>query len=1143
MKRGAATVATDEITILLLLEAVDKASGVIGKIGQAFTNLGDTLQKASDISARTAEEQAALDDQVTASTAAWTEATNLQTDAQMRLRAANEAVQEAQAQAVEWARIQMDTEKELAGVTRALTEEEQFSAKVVEESFAAATEAVKAATTVQIEALDALQAAQTEVAIRSQEMAAAESAASRETGLGAAALGGLKVAAATTAIGVGAVAYMSTKAAANFQSMTTTLATSGGEMDKTGALLATVRNGILNLAQSTGTATDQLTKGMYMIGSAGFTGAKGLEVLRAAAEGAKAENSDLGTVANALTTVMLDYGNQIDKGPVQAMNLMIATVQRGKMTTQDFAGSLASILPIANSAGLKFAEVGGALATMTASGMTAQRATDDLSNSVRALQKPNNVAIQLMQQMGIDSNKLVMDLGKNGLTGTLNTLLQAIAAHTKGGQVLLNTWYTSASAAADLKTMIASMTPAMQALANGFQTGSLTAKQFRDDLYQLSPRQRDVMMQFESLANKADGFNQQLKLGNPAAITFNNALGTMMGGATGLNTALILSANNGKTFANNVAAIGAAAQNTGTDVNGWSLIQQNFNQQLSQLKETVQVAAIRIGTALLPAVTKIVEWIAKVIQPIAEWISHHQKLSAVIMIAVGVLSTLLVMLISAVKIFKEVKLAIEGLGVALDFLADNPIILIIAAIAVAAYLIITHWSTVKKWLEEFWGWIVKVAKIAAHYFVQAWNESVETLKRVWGDIKRIWDDTGGKAVTWIKDQFEKIAEPIKKEWDHIVSDLESIWGSLTEIWNGTGGKLVHLISAHWKAISDFTKLIWQGIYTMIKVQVDIIVQILKVAWELISSAVKVQWDLIKGILKTAWDLIYGLIKGTLDVIIGVLKAAWDIVVGIFRAVWDIIKVVINTALDYIKDVLKLFADLVTGQWGKLWNDVKKIFTDLWNNIKDFFVNIWHDIEDTASSAVSNVWNGFVSGTKAALGGITSAITDVYNTIKNFFADAYNWLIDAGKAILNGFVDGAKSVWNDVTSFFGGFGDWIAKHKGPIEVDMKLLVPHGQAIMKGLMDGLQAQMPALQAKLGQVTSTVTASVNPVLRTSGALSGFGSAPTSASTQPQIVITNDLRESRIMSDRDMDMLTQKIGNRLATQLLPAGGVRIRS
>src|SRR3954462_2991813 len=107
----------------------------------------------------------------------------------------------------------------------------------------------------------------------------------------------------TTALGLG-VAAVSVKMAADFQAHTAVLQTAAGETSKG---LAVVRAGIKNIAVGTGTGIQNLTDGMYTIEKAGFRGSAGLQVLRAAAQGAREENAKLSDVTNAMTSIMASY--------------------------------------------------------------------------------------------------------------------------------------------------------------------------------------------------------------------------------------------------------------------------------------------------------------------------------------------------------------------------------------------------------------------------------------------------------------------------------------------------------------------------------------------------------------------------------------------------------------------------------------------------------------------------------------------------------------------------------------------------------------------------------------------------------------------------------------------------------------------
>ena len=234
-------------------------------------------------------------------------------------------------------------------------------------------------------------------------------------------------------VALGAVAagvlISSVKQAANYQTLTTALVTGAGESK---AALAAVSQGVLNMAGQVGVAAPLLAQGLYQIESAGYHGAAGLQVLRAAAMGSKADMASQATVANALTTVLTDYKLSASNA-AGVTGQMIAAVSAGKMRLEDFASSLSKVLPIAAALHIPFQQIAAAEAVMTAQGVPAAKAATAIQAALVQLINPSGPATKGMQGLGISIKNLQNDLASGNFTGAMGMIKTAMDRATASG--------------------------------------------------------------------------------------------------------------------------------------------------------------------------------------------------------------------------------------------------------------------------------------------------------------------------------------------------------------------------------------------------------------------------------------------------------------------------------------------------------------------------------------------------------------------------------------------------------------------------------------------------------------------------------------------------------------------------------------
>ena len=509
----------------------------------------------------------------------------------------------------------------------------------------------------------------------------------------------------------------------------------------------------------------------------------------------------------------------------------------------------------------------------------------------------------------------------------------------------------------------------------------------------------------------------------------------------------------------------------------------NLNGQLTLLKSAIEATAITIGNKLLPHVSKVVEWAQKAfewinslsdaqVENIMKWAGIAAAIGPAIMIfgkMVTMVGTVRKAWGSAIKIFTKFG---GAMGVITSPAAT--VIGLLAAIALAAFLIIKNWDHVKGFLEGVGNW-----------FKNAFNKagfSVEDFKNKFSSIGRSFGDIAGK----IGGFCSSVAGIFKREFSGSISRGAAEAGGILELL-ATG------------AVKAFNGLI---------VSVDTGMQVLDALLDFFTGAFAGDWDRaaqgfkdsLAGIFSP--DMAAGL-SGAFDAALPAIKAATEGVKAMAGGFVQDAKKILASFTDVFRGVGDILRGILTGDAGMAFKGFRTVaegaidvvgglFKAKLNAIKNFVTGALSTFlpESTVSriagafDAVAAAWDTAIGAAKGCVSGLAQALRPIIGSVKTIFKGLAQFIKGA-------FTGDFKAALNGLKTMAGGaFSGLVNVIKAPFKMIAGMVKGaassfKGLDAVKNILSGLGDTVKKVMARCGVDMDKFSAAVRNIKTRAGSI----------------------------------------------------------
>jgi phage-related protein len=181
---------------------------------------------------------------------------------------------------------------------------------------------------------------------------------------------------------------------------------------------------------------------------------------------------------------------------------------------------------------------------------------------------------------------------------------------------------------------------------------------------------------------------------------------------------------------------------------------------------------------------------------------------------------------------------------------------------------------------------------------------------------------------------------------------------------------------------------------------------------------------------------------------------------------------------YVIPAVQAIAALLRGDFSGALQHGKTIASNFVNDVVRRFLNLRDragqaltQLGQSVGRSAAQMGQSLVRSVQQKLGEAAALFRGLPGLIRSSIPGAGGILHSIGQAIIRGLINGVTSMIPSLSGTLGRITASLPDWKGPAETDAKILTPAGQKVMQGFMGGIASQVPALQRQLQGLTGAV------------------------------------------------------------------------